>query len=100
MRVHVRDAKARKQALHGMCRVLKGWREEMERGSERRAWRWLIESDTDDHGYDHAGDPACLWAFLQLGLERGSFEEPASISMPIRSVRYISSLYFVSFATR
>ena len=76
LRVHIRDAKACKQALHGMCRVLKGWQEEAEQGSERRAWRWLIEGDTDDHGYDHAGEPACLWAFLQLGLERGSFEEP------------------------
>lgn len=76
IRVVIEDAKTWKQALNGTCRVLKGWQEEAEQGRERRAWRWLLEGDVDDHGYDHAGEPACLWAFLQLGLERGNFDDP------------------------
>ncbi len=77
LRIHVRDIKTWKQALLHFCRVLKGWQEEAsDAGRERRAWRWLLEGDVDDHGYDHAGEAAGLWAFLQLGLERGSFEEP------------------------
>ena len=43
-----------------MCRVLKGWQEEADPGREKRTWRWLLEGDTDDSGYDHAGEPACL----------------------------------------
>lgn len=76
IRVHIADSKTWRLALNGMCRVLKGWQEEAEQGRERRAWRWLLEGDVDDHGYDHAGEPAGLWAFLQLGLERGNFEDP------------------------
>ena len=76
IRLHIGDSKTWKQALNGMCRVLKGWQEEAEQGRERRAWRWLLEGDVDDHGYDHAGEPAGLWAFLQLGLERGNFDDP------------------------
>jgi hypothetical protein len=76
VRLQITDAKTWKQALNGMCRVLKGWQEEAEQGRERRAFRWLLEGDVDDHGYDHAGEPAGLWAFLQLGLERGNFEDP------------------------
>lgn len=76
IRVQIRDAKTWKQATHHIVRVLKGWQEEAEQGRERRAWHWLLEGDTDDHGYDHAGETACLWAFLQLGLERGSVEDP------------------------
>jgi hypothetical protein len=79
IRLHVHDSKAWKQALHNMCRILKGWQEEAEQGRERRSWRWLLEGDTDDHGYDHAGEPACVWAFLQLGLERGNFEDPEKV---------------------
>lgn len=76
VRLVINDPKTWKLALNGVCRVLKGWQEEAEQGRERRAWRWLLEGDVDDHGYDHAGEPACLWAFLQLGLERGNFDEP------------------------
>ncbi|MFO0964753.1 MAG: hypothetical protein U0793_04075 [Gemmataceae bacterium] len=75
IRVHIEDPKTFKQALTGMVRVLKGWQEEAEQGRERRAWRWLLEGDTDDNSYDHAGEPACLWAFLRLSLDRGSFDE-------------------------
>lgn len=79
LRVDVADAKTFKQALTNISRILKGWQEEAEQGRERRAWRWLFEGDTDDHGYDHAGEPACLWAFLRLGLDRaGNFEQPES----------------------
>src|SRR5262249_3078949 len=54
MRVDITDAKTWRGALQGVCRVLKGWQEEAsDTGNERRAWRWLIEGDTDDHGYDH-----------------------------------------------
>ena len=76
VRANVGDVKTWKQALTAVCRVLKGWQEEAtDAGRERRAWRWLLEGDTDDHGYDHAGEPACLWAFLRLGLDRGSVDE-------------------------
>lgn len=76
VRVHVEDPRTFKQALTHVSRILKGWQEEAEQGRERRVWRWLFEGDTDDSGYDHAGEPACLWAFLRLGLERaGNFEE-------------------------
>lgn len=71
VRVHLSDVKLWRTALQGLCRVLKGWQEETDPGRERRAWRWLMEGDTDDHGYDHAGEPAGLWAFLRLLLERG-----------------------------
>jgi hypothetical protein len=30
-----------------------------------------MEGDTDDAGYDHNGEPASLWCFLRLTLERG-----------------------------
>ncbi len=76
MRVHVAEGKAWKTALAGLCRVLKGWQEEGDPGRERRNWRWLLEGDTDAAGYDHAGEPACVWAFLRLFLERGGLDEP------------------------
>jgi hypothetical protein len=79
VRLLIGDSKTWKQALNGMCRVLKGWQEEAEQGRERRAWRWLLEGDVDDHGYDHSGEPAGLWAFLQLGLERGNFDDPEKV---------------------
>lgn len=81
LRLFLTDPKTFKQAMHNVCRVLKGWQEEADPGRERRAWRWLLEGDTDDHGYDHTGEPACLWAFLQLGLDRGSIEEPEKAEM-------------------
>jgi hypothetical protein len=76
VRLHVRETKTWKAAMLNLTRILKGWQEEAEQGRERRAWRWLLEGDTDDHGYDHAGEPASIWGYLQLGLERGNFEEP------------------------
>ena len=75
MHVEITDAKTWRLALQGVCRVIKGWQEEADPGSERRAWRWLLEADTDDHGYDHQNEPACMWAFLRLALERGCPDE-------------------------
>jgi len=76
LRAHITDVKQWKQALTAICRVIKGWQEEgSDAGRERRAWRWLLEGDTDDHGYDHAGEPASLWAFLRVGLDRGGLED-------------------------
>ena len=75
MRAQLSDAKAWRSALNSMCRVLKGWQEEADAGRERRSWRWMLEGDTDDNGYDHSGEPACLWAFLRLAVDHGSFED-------------------------
>jgi hypothetical protein len=71
VRLHVSNPKTCKHALQAVARVLKGWQEEADPGGERRTWRWLLESDTDADGYDHAGEPASLWGFLRLGLDRG-----------------------------
>jgi len=77
VRIHITDPKSWRAALQGICRVLKGWQEEADAGSERRAWRWLVEGDTDEGGYDHQGEPACIWAFLRLLVERGGLEDAA-----------------------
>ena len=70
---HPRTCRA---ALQAVARVLKGWQEEAETGSERRTWRWVLEGDTDEGGYDHNGEPACLWAFLRVSLDRGGPADP------------------------
>ena len=70
-RLHITDAKTWHAALQAVARVLKGWQEEAEPGGERRSWRWLLEGDTDTDGYDHTGEPASLWGFLRLSLDRG-----------------------------
>jgi len=76
LRAQLTDAKTCRAALLAACRVLKGWQEEADPGRERRTWRWLLEGDTDDNGYDHSGELACAWAFLRLALDRGgNFEE-------------------------
>ena len=76
LRVALNDAKAVKQPLLAVERVLKGWQEEAsDAGGERRVWRWLVEADTDSHGYDHNGERASLWAFLRLSLERNAPDE-------------------------
>jgi hypothetical protein len=76
LRLHLSDAKNCRAALQAVARVLKGWQEEADPGSERRAWRWLLEADTDDAGYDHTGEPTSLWGFLRVSLERGGPGEP------------------------
>ena len=75
-RLHVTDPKMFRQALQSVARVLKGWQEEADPGSERRTWRWLLEGDSDADGYDHTGEPACLWGFLRVSLDRGGPGEP------------------------
>jgi hypothetical protein len=76
LRIALTDAKATRAALQAAERVLKGWQEEADPGSERRSWRWLLEADTDAHGYDHTGEPTALWGFLRLSLDRGGPGEP------------------------
>jgi hypothetical protein len=75
-RITLTDPKTCRIALQALSRVLKGWQEDADAGSERRIWRWLVEGDTDDAGYDHNGEPASLWCFLRVGLERGGPGEP------------------------
>jgi hypothetical protein len=76
MRLQIADLNAWKQALNHMSRLLKGWQEEATPlGKERRIYRWLFEGDTDEHGYDHANDRACLWIYLRAGLDRGDLDE-------------------------
>jgi hypothetical protein len=71
LRLHVSDPKTCRAALQAVARVLKGWQEDADPASERRSWRWLLEGDTDDAGYDHSGEPTSLWGFIRVGLERG-----------------------------
>ncbi|HEV3235961.1 MAG TPA: hypothetical protein VGZ25_03170 [Gemmataceae bacterium] len=70
-RIHLSDAKAWRSAMQSISRVLKGWQEDAEPGSERRTWRWLVDGDTDADGYDHTSEPFSLWGILRLSLERG-----------------------------
>jgi hypothetical protein len=78
-RAAVSDPRISKLALQAVSRVLKGWQEEAEAGSERRLWRWVLEGDLDENGYDHNGEPASVWCFLRLSLERGSPGEPEKV---------------------
>jgi hypothetical protein len=76
LRAQINSPKVWKQALNAVSRVLMGWQEEAaDDHRERRGWRWLLEGDTDAHGYDHAGEALSLWAYLRLGIDRGSPEE-------------------------
>lgn len=70
-RLEITDSKTSQAALKAVARVLMGWQEDADPGSERRSWRWLLEGDTDSHGYDHTGEPFALWGFLRVSLERG-----------------------------
>ena len=76
LHVDIQDPKTWRAALQGVCRVLKGWQEEADPGSERRGWRWLLEADTDANGYDHTGAPVSLWGLVRVSLERGGIGEP------------------------
>ena len=76
LRLHLNDPKTCRMAIQAVARVLKGWQEEADPGSERRSWRWLLEGDTDADGYDHTGEPVSLWGFLRVSLERGGPGEP------------------------
>jgi hypothetical protein len=70
-RVLLSDPKTWRAALQAISRVLKGWQEEADPAGEKRTWRWLLEGDSDAEGYDHTGEPASLWIYLRLTLERG-----------------------------
>ena len=74
--LHISDPKTCRLALQAAERVLKGWQEEADPGTERRSWRWLLEADTDADGYDHTGETVSLWGFLRVSLERGGPGEP------------------------
>jgi hypothetical protein len=69
--LEISDAKTWRAAVQAVARVLKGWQEEADAGSERRSWRWLLEGDTDAYGYDHAGEPASLWALVRVSVDHG-----------------------------
>jgi hypothetical protein len=65
------EPKVWRTVVQAMARVLKGWQEEGDPGTERRSWRWLLEGDVDNYGYDHAGELASLWIFLRVSIDRG-----------------------------
>ena len=70
--IEIESEKTWKLAREAVERTLKGWQEEAsDAGGERRAWRWLMEADTDADGYDMNGDPACFWVYLRALVERG-----------------------------
>jgi hypothetical protein len=75
-RLRVSDPKTWREALRAISRVLKGWQEDAGLGGERRRWRWLLEGDTDAHGYDHTGEPTSLWGLLRVSVDRGGPGEP------------------------
>jgi hypothetical protein len=70
------DPKTCRAAVQAVTRVLKGWQEEADPHSERRSWRWLVEGDTDAHGYDHTGEVASVWLLVRVSLDRGAAGEP------------------------
>lgn len=72
---HLEDPKTVRTALTAIQRVIKGWQEEAEMGSDRRTWRWLIDGDTNADGYDHNGEEFCLWGILRVSLDRGGVGE-------------------------
>jgi hypothetical protein len=75
--LYLRDAKGWRATLLAMARVLKGWQEEAsDAGAERRSWRWLLETDIDADGYDLAGEPASMWGFLRVSVDRSSASDP------------------------
>ena len=73
VRLHITEQKSWKVAIQNLSRVLKGWQEEASDAAkdERRAWRWLLESDVDASGYDMQGERASFWAYVRLVIDRG-----------------------------
>ena len=69
-RLHLADPKTWKPRCRPVSRVLKGWQEEADPGSEKRSWRWLVEGDTDANGFDHTGEQASIWLLLRVSLDR------------------------------
>ncbi|MSR32499.1 MAG: hypothetical protein EXR99_13450 [Gemmataceae bacterium] len=59
----------------GVCnRVMMGWEEEADHGTERRLWCWVLEGDVNMAGYDHFGEPASIWALVRVTLERPAID--------------------------
>jgi hypothetical protein len=75
VRVQITDTKTWRAVMQAVARVMKGWQEEADPGAEKRSWRWLLEADTDAHGYDHTAEQASIWAFLRVSLEHGGPED-------------------------
>jgi hypothetical protein len=71
LRVHITEPKTSRAAIQAVARVLKGWQEDAEMGTDHRSWRWLLEGDTNADGYDAHGEPVSLWGFLRVSLDRG-----------------------------
>jgi hypothetical protein len=74
--IDVLDEDVWEQAFLAMNRVLLGWQEDADAAEERRSWRWVLEGNTDNHGFDHTGQPAGVWWFLRLALDQGGPAEP------------------------
>lgn len=75
-RIHITDPRSWRLALQALSRVLKGWQEEADPGGESRNWRWLLEGDVDHYGYDHTSEPASMWGFVRVSVERGGPGDP------------------------
>ncbi|MFL5329796.1 MAG: hypothetical protein ACJ8C4_12865 [Gemmataceae bacterium] len=73
--VHYDDPKSVRSAFHAVARVLKGWQEEAEMGTDKRSWRWLLDGDTNADGYDHNGEPFGLWGVIRVSVDRGGLGE-------------------------
>ena len=77
LRLEIADSKVWKAAMQATSRVLKGWQEEAaDGGTDKRSWRWLVETDVDAAGYDSHGEKANFWAYIRLALDRGGPNEP------------------------
>lgn len=74
--IHITDESLWEQTFHVVSRVLLGWQEDAVTAEERRSWRWVLEGNTDNHGFDHTGEPASVWLFLRLSLDQGGPAEP------------------------
>jgi hypothetical protein len=68
---HYEDPKSVRTAFNSIARVMKGWQEEAEMGTDRRSWRWLVDGDTNADGYDHNSEPFGLWGILRVSIDRG-----------------------------
>jgi len=68
---HYDDQKSVRGAFNAVARVMKGWQEEAEMGTDKRSWRWLVDGDTNADGYDHNGEPFSMWGILRVSIDRG-----------------------------